>query len=334
MPMQADPVKELKLQNESKIKGSSQLVSLIIIFVVIAVIFIIFNFITDGKFLNPSNMAVVFSHAIYPSFIAWGIVFLFACNYTDLSIGGVLVLGAFAVNVFGNWWGYPGVIFGGVVAGIILITFNFSIFAFTKVPSWIAGIALAMIYEGIAVSLKFHPVAKNYVDVQLDESFRALGRLPHSAVILAIGFVAAYIIYNRTTIGLNIRALGSNTEVARVLGIDIIKTLLSVGLICGVFIGIAAFVLESYIAQITVKTGLTSMYMVFQPLATVLLAQIMQKRINIIIAVPICAFIIYAIFNLLTILAVPSGTIQEAFLGFFVIAFGIIGRRGYKGIVK
>jgi ribose transport system permease protein len=83
-----------------------------------------------------------------------------------------------------------------------------------------------------------------------------------------------------------------------------------------------------------VKTGLTSIYVVFQPLAIVLLAQILQKRLNIIVAVPICAVIVYAVFNLLTILGVPSGTLQEAFLGAFLIAFGVFGQRGAEEVVK
>ena len=131
--------------------------------------------------------------------------------------------------------------------------------------------------------------------------------------------------------GLNIRAIGGNKEVAKALGINIVKTLLWVGLISGIFIGIASIVQESVAGRTTVRTGLTSIYVVFQPLAIVLLAQILQKKINIIIAVPICAVIIYAVFNLLTILGVPSGTLQEAFLGAFLILFGIIGQRGLRG---
>jgi ribose transport system permease protein len=76
------------------------------------------------------------------------------------------------------------------------------------------------------------------------------------------------------------------------------------------------------------------MSMIFQPLAIVLLAQILQKRINITIAVPICSFFIYSIFNLLTILHVPSGTLQEACLGAFLITFGIMGQRKNKGVMK
>ena len=69
-------------------------------------------------------------------------------------------------------------------------------------------------------------------------------------------------------------------------------------------------------------------------LAIYLLAQLIRERINIVVCVPICAFILYSIFNLLTMLGVPSGTLQEACLGAFIILFGIIGSRNVKGVVK
>ena len=321
-------------KDEAQEKQHSPIVFLVILIVGIAVVSVIFNFIAGGKFLEVSNIGVIISHTVWPTFIAWGFCFLFACGYTDLSVGGILVLGSFAAGIFGNLFGYPGVVLGGLIVGTLLIFVNFNIFAFTKIPSWIAGISLAMIYEAIAVFLKAGKVTKPLIDAELNRDYRLLGQLPWSIVLLAAGLIAAYLIYNRTSVGLNIRALGGNKDVAKALGINVLRTLLWVGLICGIFIGIASFVQESSSGRTTVKTGLTSIYMVVQPLAIVLLAQILQKRLNIIIAVPICAVIIYAVFNLLTILGVPSGTMQEVFLGAFLIAFGIFGQRDVKEVVK
>jgi ribose transport system permease protein len=118
----------------------------------------------------------------------------------------------------------------------------------------------------------------------MDKSLRILGVVPWSIILLAVGFAAAYILYNKTTIGLNIRAIGGNKEVAKALGINILTTLMWVGVICGVFIGFASIVQESVAGRTTVKTGLTAFYVVFQPLAIVLLAQdTSKKRINIIL---------------------------------------------------
>lgn len=300
----------------------------------IVVILLLFNLISGGRFLEPDNLMVIVSHLIYPCFIAWGFCFLFACGYTDMSIGGVVVLGSFASCIFGNWYGLPGVVLGGLITGMLLIFINFLIFTYTKIPSWIAGISLAMIYEAIGVFLKLGKSTKPLVTTALATEYRTLGQLPWSLVFLFVGLAVIYFLYNRTTIGLNIRALGGNRDVAEKLGINVSKTLLAVGLITGVLIGIACFLQQSYAGQTTVKTGLTSINLIFQPLAIYLLAQIIQKRINIIICVPICSFILYAVFNILTVLGVPSGTLQEAFLGAFIIIFGVIGQRKAKGVVK
>ena len=315
-------------------KKQSSLGFILIFIAVIAVILFLFNLISGGTFLEWSNLKGIITHVVYPSFIAWGFCFLFACGYTDMSIGGVLVLGSFAACMLGNAIGLPGVVIGGLAVGLILIMINFLVFTYTGIPSWIAGISLAMIYEAIGFLLKISEKTKSLVTASLERDYRLLGQYPWCLVLLFVGLIVVYFVYNRTTVGLNIRALGGNKDVAEKLGINIHKTLLSVGLICGILVGIACFLQQSYAGQTTVKTGLTSINLIFQPLAIYLLAQIIQKRINIIICVPICAFILYAIFNILTILGVPSGTLQEAFLGVFIVIFGIVGQRGTKGVVK
>jgi ribose transport system permease protein len=40
------------------------------------------------------------------------------------------------------------------------------------------------------------------------------------------------------------------------------------------------------------------------------------------------------VFNVLALLGVPSGTLQEACLGAFLIVFGVLGQKGYLGVVK
>ena len=301
---------------------------------VVAAVLFIFNLLSGGSFLEWTNLKGILARAVYPSFIAWGFCFLFACGFTDMSIGGVVVLGSFAACIAGNSFGLPGVVLGGLLVGLTLIFFNFLIYTYSGIPSWIAGISLAMIYEAIAFLLKISKSTKALISTSLAKEYRVLGQLPWGLILLFIGMAVVYFLYNRTTVGLNIRSLGGNRDVAQKLGINVRRTLLSVGLITGILIGVACFLQQSYAGQTTVKTGLTSINIIFQPLAIYLLAQIIQKRINIVICVPICAFILYSIFNLLTILGVPSGTLQEACLGGFIVVFGVIGSRGVKGVVK
>ncbi|NLT14456.1 MAG: ABC transporter permease [Clostridiales bacterium] len=318
----------------AKEKHHNQVAFAAILLAGIIVLSVLFNFIAGGKFLEPSNIKLIISYTVWPTFVSWGLCFLFACGYTDLSVGSILVLGSFATTIFGNWLGYPGVILGGVLTGTLAVFINFNVFAFTNIPSWIAGISLAMIYEAIAIFLKVNKTTSNLIYTDMPDGLRHLGNLPWSLILAVIGFVAVYLLYNRTSVGLNIRALGGNIDVAKALGINVLRTLLMVGIISGIFIGFASVVQQSFAGRTTIATGLTSIYVIFRPLAIVLLAQILQKRLNIIIAVPICAVIIFAVFNLLTLLGIPSGTLQEALLGGFLIVFGILGQRGYKGVIK
>lgn len=315
-------------------KAHNSAVALIVLIVAMVALGFLANLFTDGRFLTSKNMELIISNSIYPTFIAWGLCFLFACGYTDMSMGGVLVVGSFAACALGNAWGYPGVVIGGLVAGTLMIFINFGIFAATKIPSWIASISLAMIYEALSIWLRTAKLTKKYVDAELSRDYCALGQWPLNFVILIIGFILVYFIYNRTTIGLNVRALGGNNNVARALGINIPKTILGVGLICGILMGIACVVQESYNVKTFACSGLTSIQMIFKPLAIALLAQILQKWINIIIVVPFCSVIIYAIFNVMTFFGIPSGTLQDVCLGAFVIIFGIIGQKGVKEVVK
>lgn len=324
--------KTLSVKKDEKRQNSALYLALFI--AIIVFISFVVNIFTDGMFLEAKNLQVIFSNSVYPTFIAWGFCFLFACGYTDLSVGGVVVLGSFASCAFGNLFGYPGVILGGLIVGTLLIFIDFVIFAYTRIPSWIASISLALIYEAIAIFLRINKFTKPHVDTELSKSFNAIGQLPINLVLLIVGFIIVYFVYNRTSVGLNIRAIGGNKEVSRSLGINILNTLLSVGLICGLLIGTSSVIQQSYNLKTFSMSGLTSLQLIFKPLAIALLAQIMQKWINIIVAVPFCSLIIYGVFNIMTFFGVPSGTLQDVFLGAFVIAFGIGGQRGVKEVVK
>ena len=315
-------------------KRQSSAISFLILIAAMVIVGVIVDLFTDGQFLAPKNIEIIVSNSVYPTFIAWALCFLSACGYTDLSMGGVLVLGSFGACAVGNAIGYPGVVIGGIVVGTILVCINFGIFTATKIPSWIASISLALIYEALTVVFRTGKLTKPLVDTELNRDLRALGQFPLNVILLIIGFIIVYFVYNRTTVGLNVRAVGGNANVSKALGISVSKTVLSVGLIAGLLMGVACVIQESYNGKTFATTGLTSIQMIFKPLAISLLAEILSKRINIILAVPFCSIIIYAVFNIMTFFGVPSGTLQAVFLGAFVIVFGIIGQRGTKEVVK
>lgn len=306
----------------------------ILILVLIVILFIIFNEFVGRKFLTLSNINNLITGSAISTLAAWGLCFIFASGVTDFSIGAVMILSATVAGVLGNKFGYGGLIFGGIIVGLVLLSINFIIYNVTKIPSWIAGLGIAMIYEAITAYYSKIRLSHGLQVVELDPKVRALGQSPTVYIVLIIGFILAYLIYNRTSVGLNVRAIGSNVEVAKMMGIKIQNTLLMAGIISGLFFGVAGFIKESYAGRVIAMTGLSSISTIFLPLAAVLLSQVLQKSMNIVVAVPIATFFISAIFNMLTLSGVPSGTWQETLLGLIVILFGMIAQKRVKGVVK
>ena len=314
-------------------KKVSWTIKLIVIVACIAVL-IVLNMLTDGKFLQPSNLKTIAVNASVPTFTAWAFVFIFASGFIDLSLGAVIVLAANVAGTFGNQFGYPGLIVTGLITGILLMTLNFTVFQVTKIPSWIAGLGLTMVYEAISSFYSEQRLQAGLRVVNLESQYRALGRAPLAFVVVIIGLIVAYIIYNRTTIGLDIRAMGDNQAVARNMGIKLGRTVILSGVVAGVFVGAAAFMKESFAGTVNAVTGLTSLSQTFQPLAAALLSQALGKHINIIVAVILSTLFVMGIFNFLTLMNVPSGTWQETCLGISVIIFGVLANRNTKEVVK
>ena len=82
-------------------KKVSWTVKLIVIVACIAVLFAM-NMLTDGKFLQPSNLKTIAVNASVPTFTAWAFVFIFASGFIDLSLGAVIVLAANVAGTVGN----------------------------------------------------------------------------------------------------------------------------------------------------------------------------------------------------------------------------------------
>ena len=317
--------------------GEEKKVSLtvkLIVFAAFILLLIVMNMATDGKFLEPSNLKTIAVNASVPTFTAWAFVFIFASGFIDLSLGAVIVLAANVAGTFGNQFGFVGLVVTGLAAGVLLMTLNFTVFQVTKIPSWIAGLGLTMVYEAISSFYSEQRLEMGLRVVELESQYRSLGRAPLAFVVVLLGLVVAYILYNRTNIGLDIRAMGDNQAVARNMGIKMAKTVILSGVVAGIFVGAAAFMKESFAGTVNAVTGLASLPQTFQPLAAALLSQALSKHINIIVAVIASTLFVMAIFNFLTLMNVPSGTWQETVLGISVIVFGVLANRNTKEVVK
>ena len=306
----------------------------IIVIVAIVAVLAVLHVLTGFKLLSGTNLLNLLSSMTVPTILATGFAFVFGSNVTDLSPGAMVILAATVAGVSGNALGIPMMIVLSIAVGIGMGALNFSIFRIAKIPPWIAGLGMTMVYEAIVGWYSSYRVSQGLTTVMLNDNARVIGMTPYIYIVLAITIVAGYIIYNHTTAGINLRAAGCNEQVAGIMGINVTKSLIICGIIAGAFFGFAGCVKEAYAGFANAQSGLSSLSTTFQPLAAVLLAKAISKYVNYMIGIPIGTFIIVLTFNCLTLLGVPSGTFQDACLGLVVIVFGLLAQRGVKGVVK
>ena len=227
-----------RARNESRIKPLP-----IIIVIAALALLVVLNVVVDGKFLTFQNFTIILSAATVPAFVAWGFSYLFACGITDLSAGAIIVLAATASAIVGNALGYVPMFIAAVLVGVLCLAVNMTLFQVTKIPPWIAGLGMTMVYETIAGYYSQVRVSQGLRVEGLADEMRVLGRSPAIYIMLVIGFIIAYVTYNKTSIGLNARAVGGNADASKLNGINVDAYKIKVFIINAVLAGLAGIVL-------------------------------------------------------------------------------------------
>lgn len=306
----------------------------IIIGIVLAALFMIMHFASGFKLLSPDNIRLLIIQSVFPTFVSWGMMFIFTSGMVDLSIGANCILSANVGMLFAQYlgWGYPGLIIMTILTAVLFEQITVHCAVTLKIPSWIAGLGMALVMESVTtVGLTAYLSGTNILRL---EKFRALGTFPAMLIALIAGTVVSSLISERTAIGYNIRAVGSSPHVAEAMGINTKKTILLGAVLGALFIGAGTVFQASYAGKFMAVSGLGSLSTIFNPLAVVLLSGSFAKYISTPVGILIGSFVVTSLFNMLTLLGVPSGTWQQILLGAIVVACGMISGVHTKGVVK
>ncbi len=313
-----------------------RLQSQILIIAIIVAIYVVCHFITGGRLLAPSNLKVILTQVTYPMILGLGMMFIFGTGMVDLSVGAQVILaaniGAILVEDFGM--GYAGLIIGTVVLMVVCELCSASFSVFLGVPAWVAGLGMALVYEAIAAIIVTNRAATAGAAIVYLKHCMALGNFPTIFIIAIAVAVVAWYIFNRTKLGFNMRAIGGNADVAEAMGIKRKKTIMLAALVGALIISVGAITQLSYTGRFSTTTGMGSLNGIFKALAVVLISGSFSRIFNDVIGCVIGAFIVAGLFNVLTLMGVPSGTGQDVCLGAVVLICGVLSSWGYKGVVK
>lgn len=317
----------------------------ILVICTVVVVYVICHFLTGRRLLSAANLRSLLLQIAYPMMLSSGMVFIFSGGRIDLSLGAQMILaaniGAILVEnivlknmtgAAGTAVGYVALIGGTVCMMILSESLTASCSVFLGIPAWVSGLGAALVFEACGVLIVGK--ATNGTAVMYLRNCNFLGTFPWMFILAILVVVCAWFIFNRTTLGFNLRAVGGNADVAEAMGINRKKTIMTAAIIGAAIIGIAAVAQLSYQTRYTVSSGMGSMSQLFRALAIILVSGSFARIFNDIIGCVVGSFIIGGLFNTLTLFGVPSGTGQDIALGIIVLVCGILSSIGFKGVQK
>ncbi len=227
----------------------------------------------DPTFLSKNNFLNILMQASTRAIMALGVAGLIVLQGTDLSAGRVMGLSAafaasllqsttFAARMYPEL-GDIGLFIPFIVAvasGVIFGAINGFGVAVLKIHAFIITLGTQLIAFGIINlyinSQRFGAQPLGTLNPKYVQF--VTGRfmtVPYLVFYLLITAVIMWIIWNKTTLGKNMFAIGGNPEAAEVSGINIVKTIMLVYIIAGALYGFAGFLEGGRLGSVNPNTG-------------------------------------------------------------------------------
>jgi ribose transport system permease protein len=219
---------------------------------------IIFFSLASPYFLTFDNMMNVARQISMIGIIAVGMTFVLISAGIDLSVGAVVGLGGIiTAGLLRDGFPIPVAILAGLGFGLLSGLTNGFLVTKMGLPPFIATLASMSIWRGAALTY-----TKGYAIFGLPQSFDFLGRgyvgpIPLPVVIMAIVYASGYYLLNHTAFGRYVYAVGGNLQAAKLSGVRVHLTLISVYGIAGLLSGLSGIILSSRLmsGQGTAGTG-------------------------------------------------------------------------------
>ena len=246
------------------------------IFLVLAIIVIQ---IIEPMFLSSRSIVNIISLSAANLPIALGIAGTIILTGTDLSAGRVVGLVACVAASLLQTTGYANKMFPdlatmpvflvlfialaigaavGAVNGFCTAKFKLHPFIVTLSTQLIVyGLLLMYLMIGNNNGQSLSGLDKSYTDF-ITGSIISIGKTPIPNYVWYAVLITAvmWFIWNKTTFGKNMFAVGSNAEAANVSGVNVTRTIISVFLLAGIMYGFTGFIESARIGSNTAATGL------------------------------------------------------------------------------
>jgi fructose transport system permease protein len=205
---------------------------------------IVFSVTTD-TFMTAGNMSLVLQQAVVVGTLALGQTIIILTGGIDLANGAIAVMGTIIAAKYAEGGGSPAVALllalllctlAGATSGTLVTRF--------RLPPFIVTLGLLTVITAgtrIYSQSRSYPVSSEllvWLGRQID---LGIVRVTYGSVILLLIYAGFWYALSQTAWGRHVYAVGNNAEAARLTGIKVQRTLLSVYLVAGLLYGLAAW---------------------------------------------------------------------------------------------
>jgi ribose/xylose/arabinose/galactoside ABC-type transport system permease subunit len=214
--------------------------------VVLLILMVLFSFVSP-YFLTVRNLINIITQNTYFIIVAIGLSFVMIGGGIDLSVGfqmslvGVVTAMSMTVYDLPVWLS----VLIGILLGTLLGFINGMIIVKIKVFPLIVTLATSTVFQGISYIISQAKTYRGYPEQFLLLTKPILFGIPLDVFLTLFIVLLAAFIYNKTSFGWNILALGGNEEASRLAGINTKFMRVVVYTLCGFFVSIATMVMIS-----------------------------------------------------------------------------------------
>jgi ribose/xylose/arabinose/galactoside ABC-type transport system permease subunit len=219
--------------------------------VVAALIGLVIIFSTiNSAFLKPGNLFAILRGGAFIGVMAVGVAWVLISGTFDLSTGAVAGMAAIITSALIVYEGWPIIlsIVCGLLCGLIIGLVNYFLVFKTHIPAFLATIGTMFIARGIS-----EYISKGWEIYPLPESVEVFGisqplGLSWYFLIFVSLVIVSQLLLSFTVWGLEVKATGSDREIARLTEVNITKVSISVYVICGILAALSGILLMTRIS--------------------------------------------------------------------------------------
>lgn len=241
-------------------------------FLIPVLVYVLFGLLSGGRMFNTRTFLTTLRTAVQPALICYALFLGMKTGMMNFSAGAIVVCAAIIGNGISNilGWGLAGFALFALLTALACSMFLASLYTLLHVPCVVLSLGMTLFYE--AFPRLFFPGG-----AVISQKNAFLAQSPYIFLIVLLAAGVFFILYNKTTFGHNIRAIGANQPVALAAGLNLDKIKFANFTIGGIFLGIAGIIYLSNAGKVENVSALGSMSVMMDGFMGVFLGMLLAR---------------------------------------------------------